>query len=182
MAADGAEFRIVSLHWGFEFEFYPDPGIVRLGREVIGAGADLVLGTHPHVVQPLEVCFVNGYERRYLDAGAPPGALGERTGCLIRDETGVPRKGLIAYSLGNFATAMYTTHCRVGMALSLRLRRDESGRVDWGRPEAQLVYNVHRDAQRRRRLVLLESYLRERRRRGDGAAKLRRMAAFVQRH
>ena len=183
MAADGAEFRIVSLHWGFEFEFYPDPQIVRLGREFVRAGADLVVGSHPHVVQPLEVCFVNGYERRYRDAGAPAEALDAATGCVIDDGTGVQRKGLVAYSLGNFATAMYGTHCLVGLILSLRVRRDEAGRVDWGRPETQLVYNAHRDpATRRRRLALVETYLRERERRGDRSAKLRRMAAFVERH
>jgi Bacterial capsule synthesis protein PGA_cap len=184
MAADGAEFRVVALHWGFEFEFYPDPGIVRAARDVVRAGADLVLGTHPHVVQPLEVCFVNGYERRYLDAGAPAGALAEPAGCLVRDDAGVPRKALVVYSLGNFATAMYTTHCRTGLVLGLRVRRDaETGRIDWGRPEAQFVYNVRRDpATRKRRLVLLESYLRERERRGDRAAKLREMAGFLERH
>lgn len=182
MAADGAEFRIVSMHWGNEFEFYPDPALVRLGRLVVAAGADLVLGTHPHVVQPLEVCFVNGYERRYLGEGAPGGALAAGTGCLMEDEAGVPRKALVAYSLGNFATAMYTTHCRVGLALSLRLRR-EGGRIDWGRPEGQLVYNVHRDpATGKRRLALLESYLRERERRGDRAAEVRRMGDYLERH
>src|SRR5262249_32114920 len=142
-----------------------------------------VLGTHPHVVQPLETCFVNGYEKRYLDAGAPSGALNERTGCLIDDGTGIPRKALVAYSLGNFATAMYTIHCCVGLVLSLRVRRDEAGRIDWDRPEAQLVYNVHRDpTTRKRRLVLLESYLRERERRGDRAAKVREMGGFLERH
>jgi hypothetical protein len=184
MAADGVDFRIVSLHWGFEFEFYPDPQIVRAGREFVRAGADLVLGSHPHVIQPLEVCFVNGYEKRYLEVGAPSGALSEGSGCLVEDEAGVPRKGLVAYSLGNFATAMYGIHCLVGLALSLRVFRDrDTGRVDWTRPEPQLVYNVRRDpATRRRRLVLLESYLRERERRGDRAAKLRRMVGFLERH
>src|SRR5262249_57551517 len=87
MAADGAEFRIVSLHWGFEFEFYPDPQIVRAGREFVRAGADLVLGTHPHVIQPMEVCCVSAYEKRYRGAGAPPAGRGERTGGLNRDES-----------------------------------------------------------------------------------------------
>src|SRR5262249_47885345 len=132
----------------------------------------------------LEVCFVNGYEKRYLQAGAPSGALHERTGCLIEDDSGVPRKGLVAYSLGNFATAMYGIHCLVGLVLSLRTHRDaQTGRVDWTRPETQLVYNVRRDpSTRRRRLVLLESYLRERERREDRSAKLRRMARFLERH
>jgi poly-gamma-glutamate synthesis protein (capsule biosynthesis protein) len=184
MSAAGAQFKVVALHWGYKFEFYPCPNVMRFGREVIAAGADLVMGSHPHVVQPLEVCFVNGYERRYRSATAPPGALDAEGGCVLSDASGVPRKGLIVYSLGNLATAMYTLHCRTGLVASLRLSRDpETGRVDWHRPEMQLVHNVHRDPlTERRRLTLLETYLRESERRGDHAGKLRSFARFLERH
>jgi hypothetical protein len=184
MARAGAGFRVVALHWGHEFEFYPTPQQVQIAREIVRAGADLIVGTHPHVVQPLEVCFVNGYEERYLRAGLDLPALRERTGCLVSDGTGVPRKGLIAYSVGNFATAMYTVQCRIGLILSLTLARDaETDRVDWHRPEPQLVYNVHRDPiTRRRRLALVETYLRERERHGDQVAPLRRTADYIRAH
>src|SRR5207244_2803615 len=101
----------------------------------------------------------------------------------LHDSTGRPRKGLIVYSLGNFVTTMYTPLCRTGMVLSLQLVRDESGRIDWHRPEVQLVHNVHRDPDsRQRRLVLLESYLRERERQDDRATALRATAALLHRH
>ena len=181
MDAAGADFKVVSLHWGYEFEFYPDPDVVRIGREIIRAGADVVMGTHPHVIQPLEVCFVNGYERRYGDDLA---ALRPETGCVIEDGRGTPRKGLIAYSLGNFATAMFTLHCRTGLVLSVRLGRDEqTGRLDWHRPEMQLVFNVPRDpATRQRRLVLLDNWLGQQEQRGDRAQGLRDLAGFLHRH
>jgi poly-gamma-glutamate synthesis protein (capsule biosynthesis protein) len=184
MDAEGVDFKVVYLHWGYEFEFYPCPQLMRVGRDIIHAGADLILGSHPHVVQPLEVCFVNGYERRYRAAGLDLPALAPRTGCLLTDPTGVPRKGLIAYSLGNFATAMFTPHCRTGLILSLRLARDRAtGRVDWHGPEVQLVHNARRDPRSgRRRLMLLEAYLRECARAGDGADKVRRLAAWLGRH
>jgi poly-gamma-glutamate capsule biosynthesis protein CapA/YwtB (metallophosphatase superfamily) len=183
MEEAGVDFKVVYLHWGYEFELYPCPDVMRVGREIIALGADLLMGSHPHVLQPVEVCFVNGYESRYAERAGPLPALAPRTGCLLRDNTDRPRKGLIVYSLGNFATAMYTLLCRTGMVLSIRLVRDESGLVDWRRPEVQLIYNVHRDhGTRRRRLVLMESYLRELERRGDRAPKLRATAAFLQRH
>src|SRR5262249_11041943 len=50
MDAAGAAFRIVYLHWGYEFEFYPCPDIMRVGREIVRAGADVVMGSHPHVL------------------------------------------------------------------------------------------------------------------------------------
>jgi poly-gamma-glutamate synthesis protein (capsule biosynthesis protein) len=183
MAAERVDFKVVYLHWGYEFELYPCPELMRVGRQIIAAGSDVVMGSHPHVVQPLEVCFVNGYEKLYRDQGALLPALGERTGCLLRDDTRAPRKGLIVYSLGNFATTMYTPLCRTGMVLSLDLTRDTAGRVDWHRPEVQFVCNIHRDPDtRRRRLVLLEGYLRARERRRDHASRERATAALLHRH
>lgn len=156
MRADGAEFRIVALHWGFEYEMYPTPRQMQVARDIVGAGADVILGTHPHVQQPAEVLYVNGYERLYPpQADLPPG-------CLLGDTTGRPRKAVVFYSLGNFATAMTTFACRVGRIQSLSLRRDPAGGgVDWHRPRARLVYNVRRDpaAGGSRRLALLEDWL-----------------------
>jgi hypothetical protein len=68
--------------------------------------------------------------------------------------------------------------------MSLRLRRDAgTGRADWSRPEPQLVYNVRRDGGTgRRRLALLETFLRERERVGDCVPKLRATCAYLTRH
>jgi hypothetical protein len=185
MDAEQVDFKVVGLHWGYRFEFYPCPVLMQVGREIARAGADVVMGSHPHVVQPVEVCLVNGYERRYWGRGPGLAALEEPTGCVLRDEAHPwPRKALIAYSLGNFATAMWTLPCQVGMVLSLTLARDpDTGRVDWHRPEVQLVHNVGRDPSTGgRRLVLVESYLRQRQRAGDAAAALRDTVAFLERH
>ena len=45
---------VVSLHWGDEFIGYPSREQVALGRAIIDAGATLVLGHHPHVLQGCE--------------------------------------------------------------------------------------------------------------------------------
>jgi poly-gamma-glutamate synthesis protein (capsule biosynthesis protein) len=59
---------IVTIHWGKEYIHEPTPEQKRLARAAIDAGADLVLGHHPHVLQGIEFY----------------------------------KKGVIAYSLGNF--------------------------------------------------------------------------------
>lgn len=51
----GADVRIVSLHWGVELSNYPTPQDRALAREIVGLGADLVLGHHPHVLQGIEI-------------------------------------------------------------------------------------------------------------------------------
>lgn len=45
---------IVSLHWGKEYIPVPPPDNVRLARALIEAGAHVVVGHHPHVIQPIE--------------------------------------------------------------------------------------------------------------------------------
>lgn len=49
-----ADLVIVCLHWGIEYATRPEPWQVKLAHRMIDAGADLVLGSHPHVVQPIE--------------------------------------------------------------------------------------------------------------------------------
>ena len=46
---------IVSIHHGIEYVDYPNRHIMSLFRGAVDAGANLVLGHHPHVVQGLEI-------------------------------------------------------------------------------------------------------------------------------
>lgn len=50
-----ADVVVVWLHWGTERKTVPDPYQVRLGRAFVEAGADCVLGAHPHVLQGAEL-------------------------------------------------------------------------------------------------------------------------------
>jgi len=45
----------VFVHWGAEYTHVPSDRQRSLARAFIDAGADLVIGAHPHVVQPIEV-------------------------------------------------------------------------------------------------------------------------------
>jgi len=45
---------IVSFHWGGEYSIKPTPVQYVLARAAVDAGADLVLGHHPHVLQGIE--------------------------------------------------------------------------------------------------------------------------------
>lgn len=47
-------FLIIVLHTGYEYCFYPDHKDVIYFRQLIDAGADLVIGHHPHVYQGIE--------------------------------------------------------------------------------------------------------------------------------
>lgn len=54
-AKKGCDLLAVCLHWGIERQPLPAPNQVRLGRMFIDQGADLVIGAHPHVLQPGEL-------------------------------------------------------------------------------------------------------------------------------
>lgn len=49
-----SDFIIVSLHWGIENVFYPSPKQIEFAHKLIDAGATIILGHHPHVVQGIE--------------------------------------------------------------------------------------------------------------------------------
>ncbi|MCJ7746629.1 MAG: CapA family protein, partial [Desulfobacterales bacterium] len=45
---------ILLMHWGLEEYSYPSPSQRRIAKQLIEAGADLILGHHPHVLQGVE--------------------------------------------------------------------------------------------------------------------------------
>ncbi len=52
---DLTDVIIVNFHWGLEKEHYPQKEQIRLAHQVIDAGADLIIGHHPHVLQGVEL-------------------------------------------------------------------------------------------------------------------------------
>lgn len=73
----GADLVTVSLHFGTEYQTVPNDSQTTLARSLAAAGADIIAGSHPHVVQPYEV--VDTF-----------------------DEQGRAKQALIIYSMGNF--------------------------------------------------------------------------------
>lgn len=123
----GIEVKILSLHWGHEFEFYPTERLMSAARELVAAGGDIIVGSHPHVPQPPEVLLVNGYAPAIETKARAAGA-------------GRPRKALIFYSLGNFASAMFTPYCRLATLWPLSFYRGDAG-IDWRLEQAEFFYN-----------------------------------------
>ena len=58
---NGAQIVILYAHWGIEKDTEPGPDQIQLAHKAIDAGADLVLGSHPHVLQGVEK-----YNGRYI--------------------------------------------------------------------------------------------------------------------
>jgi len=54
-ARSRADVVVVAFHWGEEYQNHPTGAQVALGRRSVEAGADIVLGFHPHAIQGIEV-------------------------------------------------------------------------------------------------------------------------------
>ncbi len=54
-AAAAADVVIVYMHWGNEYTAIPTGSQNEIGRQLIDAGANIVLGSHSHAIQPIEI-------------------------------------------------------------------------------------------------------------------------------
>ena len=124
----GAEIVCVAVHWGVEYQLLPHSSQTKLADRLVREGADLVIGGHPHVIQPMEM----------------------RT-----DSTG--RRQLVVYSLGNFISGMRTRDTRGGAMVSVRLSRDSIGRAIVKDADYTLVFTVPGSQSRNFRLVYPDS-------------------------
>lgn len=96
-AKDVADVVIVSAHWGNEYTHEPTDGQRQLAQKLASWGADVIIGTHPHVIQPVE----------YID-----------------NEDG--RRTLVAYSLGNFISAQNRGPRMLGGVLNFEIMKNNA--------------------------------------------------------
>ncbi|WP_141501432.1 CapA family protein [Paenibacillus luteus] len=102
----GADLITVSLHFGTEYQVTPNEEQKRLARKLIAAGADIIAGSHPHVIQPYEVIESS-------------------------DENGHAKKGLIIYSMGNFISNQRGDTKDYGVIFKVNVRKNmNDGTVD----------------------------------------------------
>lgn len=97
-----ADVVIVNMHWGVEYQTYPDPAQIRAAKNLYAAGADLIIGHHPHVVQGTAV--LSGSDLAMTEPFREP--------------------GFVAYSLGNFVFDQFEGETLYGLALRLFLDKE----------------------------------------------------------
>ena len=98
----GAEVVIAIPHWGEEYFRHPQSYVVAWAQKMVAAGVDVVLGSHPHMVQPVE----------FVEA---------------KDADGAVRRGLVAYSLGNFIDNMLKRYTDSGIILEFTVQETQEG-------------------------------------------------------
>ena len=55
MDTKGAEFKVVYIHWGNEYQTYSNTYQKSIAQKLCNMGVDMIIGSHPHVIQPIEL-------------------------------------------------------------------------------------------------------------------------------
>ena len=103
----GCDVLVAMLHWGSEYETTPSDDQNTIANLMFENGVDIILGSHPHYLQPYEtrtVTTVDGEEKQVF----------------------------VAYSLGNFLSAMSKEYSNDSMILNLTVSVDnETGKLSF---------------------------------------------------
>lgn len=91
-----ADIIIANVHWGVEYVLKHNREQKALADFLTRNGVRLVIGAHPHVVQPVDI---------------------------QRDSTGI--KNIVVYSMGNLISNMKLTNTRGGMMVNIDISKDE---------------------------------------------------------
>ena len=57
MEKDGAEFIVFYMHWGEEYQLKQNAWQDKISQELCNAGVDIIVGGHPHVIQPIKMLY-----------------------------------------------------------------------------------------------------------------------------
>ena len=89
----GADFIIACMHWGEEYQLKQSAGQEALAAFLLRKGVDMIIGSHPHVPQGMELRYYPNGEIRHV----------------------------IAYSLGNVISNQPFPHTQIGLCLKIEL-------------------------------------------------------------
>lgn len=99
-ATEVADVVVANVHWGSEYTYTPSSFQTQVAQLMADAGADIIYGHHPHVIQPLE----------YLTC-----------------EDG--RQAIVCYSLGNFISCQDQGARMIGGMVDVAVTKDSDGSI-----------------------------------------------------
>lgn len=99
--SDGADIIIALPHWGEEYTLEPSPEQLRWQKMLYREGVRIIIGTHPHVIQPVDISY------------CADGAIDKLT----------------AFSLGNYISNMSLKNTQAELLFNIKLAKDSKGAV-----------------------------------------------------
>ena len=94
----------VNMHWGIEYKLKQNSTQEDLADFLFKNGVDIILGSHPHVLEPME----------------------KRT---ITLEDGTTKDGFVIYSLGNFVSGQIYANTKSTVILDIKITKDSENKI-----------------------------------------------------
>lgn len=112
--AAGAELITVCIHWGNEYQLLPNSSQRQLADYLCDLGVDMIIGGHPHVIQPMEIRYNIKHNKNIL----------------------------LVYSLGNFISNMKTRDTRGGAVVKAFISRNNRGIAQVDSAKYRLFFTI----------------------------------------
>lgn len=102
--AENVDLICVNMHWGIEYKLKQNSNQEELADFLFSNGVDIILGSHPHVLEPME----------------------KRT---ITLEDGTTKDGFVIYSLGNFVSGQIYPNTKSTVILNIQITKNKDGKI-----------------------------------------------------
>ena len=122
---------IACMHWGTEYKTTPNSTQEQLADFLFKNGIDIILGTHPHVLEPME----------------------KRTVTL---DDGTTKDGFVIYSLGNFIADQNAEYTRDSIILNIDITKHADGKVTIDNYEYIPIYMYKDTSKKKQKMKLLD--------------------------
>lgn len=113
-ASEISDMTIVNVHWGEEYTHTPTDRQHELAQKLADWGADIIIGTHPHVIQPVEyitaadgrkvlVIYTKDYQKNTTEV-----TKAKFTGTVTHYDSGF--SNVRVYNLADYTDALASRH------------------------------------------------------------------------
>jgi len=97
----GCDLIVVCIHWGTEYNLNFSPAQEKIAKYLISKGVSVIIGSHPHVPQPV----------------------------AVSEEEDGEIKSVVYYSLGNAISNMTAPYTRIGLMAEIAVTRDSCDKI-----------------------------------------------------
>lgn len=122
---------IACMHWGNEYKTIQNSTQEELADFLFKNGVDVILGTHPHVLEPME----------------------KRT---ITLDDGTTKDGFVIYSLGNFISDQNAEHTRSSIILNIDITKHSDGKITIDNYDYVPIYMYKDTSKKKQKMKLLD--------------------------
>lgn len=126
-----ADIIVACMHWGTEYQTKQNSSQEELADFLIQNGVNIILGTHPHVLQP--------YEKK-----------------TVTLDNGSIKEGFVVYSLGNFISDQNAKYTRDSIILNLTITKHVDGTVSVDKIEPVPIYMYKDTSAKNRKMKLVD--------------------------